>query len=179
MAHQKKIKIAVVGAESSGKTELCKALSAYYKMPWVAEYARLYFERHKPLNYSEKLLADLLDEQIRLELALAEKSALLFCDTAPVSFVVWSKLRFGHVHSHILNRYKTHTYAFTLVLKPDVLWVDDGIRINPNDRNEVFEAHCKFLSASAMPYGIVSGFGVSRLHSALNLLKSVLPANKS
>jgi NadR type nicotinamide-nucleotide adenylyltransferase len=179
MANPKTLKIAIVGPESSGKTELCKVLSSHFKRPWVAEYARKYFERFKPDHYDQELLVSLLCEQIRIESDISEKNSMVFCDTAPINFVVWSKFRFGDVHPEILNLFKTHTYWFTLVLKPDLSWVDDGIRINPDDRHEVFEAHCKYLTASAMPFGIVSGWGVSRLHSALNLLKSVLPANKS
>lgn len=179
MANPKILKIAIVGPESSGKTELCKELSLHYKQPWVAEFARNYFEHYKPDHYDTELLVSLLREQLRIESEIAEKNALIFCDTAPISFVVWSKLRFGQVHSEILNLFKSHSYWFTLVLKPDLSWVDDGIRINPDDRNKVFEAHCAYLKASEIPYGIVSGFGVSRLQSALTLLRPVLPSNKS
>jgi nicotinamide riboside kinase len=38
-------KIAILGPESTGKSELAKALATYYKGEWVPEYAREYVEQ--------------------------------------------------------------------------------------------------------------------------------------
>ena len=41
------LRIAVTGPESSGKTTLCKALSEYFKVAFVPEYARAYLKENE------------------------------------------------------------------------------------------------------------------------------------
>ena len=38
-------KIAILGPESTGKSELAKALAEYFHSEWVPEYAREYIEK--------------------------------------------------------------------------------------------------------------------------------------
>ena len=48
------IKIAIIGPESTGKTELARQLAEYFKAPWVPEYAREYVENLKvPYTYED------------------------------------------------------------------------------------------------------------------------------
>ena len=54
-------KIAIIGAESTGKTQLCQDLALHFNTHWVPEYAREYFNNSDIYNYS---LNDL--EQIAL-----------------------------------------------------------------------------------------------------------------
>ena len=47
-------KIAILGPESTGKSELAKALATYYKGEWVPEYAREYVEKlGRKYNYDD------------------------------------------------------------------------------------------------------------------------------
>ena len=45
-------KIAILGAESTGKSTICKALAKHYRTDFVPEYARTYFETNNINNYS-------------------------------------------------------------------------------------------------------------------------------
>ncbi len=38
-------KIAIIGPESTGKSELCQHLARIYDTEWVPEYARFYLDR--------------------------------------------------------------------------------------------------------------------------------------
>ena len=62
------IKIAVIGAESTGKSELCAALAKHYNTVWVPEYAREYFNHSDIYNYTLKDLELIAKKQIELEI---------------------------------------------------------------------------------------------------------------
>ena len=167
--------IALVGPESSGKSTLCCALAETFKTHFVAEYARTYFEKQRPEHYTPELIYELMNQQLELETQASQKAKILFCDTSAVSFAVWSKIRFGYVWPSIEARLKEHFNTFTLVLSPDLPWVNDGIRENPLDLKRIFNAHINFLHALALPYGIVKGTGPERMQSALAQLQNYGP----
>ena len=59
-------KVAVVGPECTGKSELCKFLASHYGTGWVPEYARGYLE-NLVRPYEQHDLLTIAHGQIRLE----------------------------------------------------------------------------------------------------------------
>ena len=41
-------RVVIIGAESTGKTTLARALAEHYKTPWVPEFGRFYTEARQP-----------------------------------------------------------------------------------------------------------------------------------
>ena len=89
-------KIAVIGAESTGKSNLCQSLAINYKTVFVPEYARTYFNTNDINNYSIFDLQIIAQKQIDLENELIKKAnTLLFCDTTLLTLKIWGDLEFN------------------------------------------------------------------------------------
>jgi len=82
----KPISIVCVGAPSTGKSTLCKALAEKYKTQWVLEYGRHYWEQHQvDRRLSQEQLVEIAIGQRESEddsAQLAEK--YLFVDTEAI-----------------------------------------------------------------------------------------------
>jgi nicotinamide riboside kinase len=75
------LKIAIVGAESTGKSSLAAALAAHYNTCFVAENARLFLENTKGI-YTEADLIKFAKTQLHAENeAMQKANKILFCDT--------------------------------------------------------------------------------------------------
>ena len=89
------VNVAVLGAESTGKTTLCRDLAAHFASPWVPEYMRTYLQAkwdNEQLTCTWEDLLPIAQGQIELENKRAMQAAQLpagqryvFCDTACLS----------------------------------------------------------------------------------------------
>ena len=70
-------RVAIVGAESTGKTTLAIALAEHYQTTWVPEFGRLYTEARRPRGelWSSDEFTFIAVEQARMEDALARIAA--------------------------------------------------------------------------------------------------------
>lgn len=168
-------KIAVVGAESTGKTELCMALASFYKTIWVPEFAREYFNHSSIYNYTQTDLEKIADEQVEAERNLfTNANGILFCDTAISTLKIWSDLEFGDCPQSILNKLKQNKYDFYLLTNNEVDWEKDEQRLNKFSRDCIFEMNEKEIKDLGAPYGIVSGLGEQRIKNAMRLMEQNL-----
>ena len=78
---QKVRRVAIVGPECTGKTDLARFLASHYQTAWVPEFARTYLETlGRP--YTKADLTTIAAGQVQLENSLAEEAnRFLFCDT--------------------------------------------------------------------------------------------------
>ena len=77
------INVAILGAESTGKTTLCRDLAAHFGCPWVAEYMRTYLQAKwdkEQLTCTWDDLLPIAQGQIKLENELAEQAAQIYAD---------------------------------------------------------------------------------------------------
>lgn len=128
-------RIAVLGAESSGKTTFCKALSEATGRPWVHEYGRQFGEE----NGFKYVLADMLPIALR-QVALEEVTvdaemhrtgdsadSYIICDTTPLTTLFYSVewYGFGAVELENLSR---RAYDLVFFCERDFPYVEDGTR---------------------------------------------------
>jgi nicotinamide riboside kinase len=166
--------IAVLGAESTGKTELAAALAARLVQRGVAatlvsEYLREWCEREgrTPLPCEQAAIAE---EQTR-RIAEAAKHGVVVADTTSVMTAVYSELLFGDTTLYADALRTQRTYAITLLMALDLPWMADGLqRDGPHVREPVDALVRAALGRAAVPYAVVHGSGTSRLASAWNAL---------
>ena len=79
-------RIAIIGPESTGKSELAQQLARKYKTEWVPEFARFYLDRlGQP--YEKHDLLEIAKGQIAWENQKAKfANNYLFCDTNLIVF---------------------------------------------------------------------------------------------
>jgi nicotinamide riboside kinase len=135
------VRIAILGAESTGKSTLTAALAARHGTVWVPEYLREFVETEGRVPHEEDQLG-IARRQLQREDALAagladelatepcrEGRPLLFCDTTPLMTAVYSRIYWGRVLApELLALEAAHDYALTLVAAPDLPWVPDGLQ---------------------------------------------------
>jgi len=174
-------RIALIGPESSGKTTLCMQLAAHYNTVWVPEYARTFMENLNRV-YTYQDVIHCAFGQMKAEDALAEKACLpgkgnpangrqanrfLFCDTELINYKIWFEDKFKKTPGWMESEITKRKYALYLLTTPDLPWVHEAVRENPERREYFFDLYKKELEKRKFSYGIISGAEKSRLEGAI------------
>jgi NadR type nicotinamide-nucleotide adenylyltransferase len=168
-------KIAIVGAESTGKTDLCERLASHFKTAWVPEYARDYFNHSDIYNYTLNDLEQIAIKQVELEEEQAKKAnGLLFCDTALITLKIWAELEFGTCPASILRLMERNRYDYYLITTNDVNWVQDTQRFNKHGRKLILDLNLKEVKQQLAPFDLVHGLHEDRLKHAVSFAERYL-----
>jgi NadR type nicotinamide-nucleotide adenylyltransferase len=167
-------KIAIVGAESSGKTTLAVALGAALGGVVVEEFARAYLDQHGP-QYTEADLLTIAVAQTRAEdAAMAHAAGMharaVVCDTDMVTIRIWSEEKFGRCDPWIIEASEHRPYDLWLLCRPDIPWEPDPLRENPHDRDRLFQVYEAVLKRLGKPFAVIGGTPAERLSRALNAI---------
>ncbi len=166
------IKIAILGAESTGKTWLCNQLALHYKTCYVPEYARTYFETHSINQYTIETLELIAKKQLELENSFSKNANnVLFSDTSLITIKIWANQKFNHCPNFILNNITNH-YDLCLITNNDIEWVADDQRKDENLRDFIFNMNVAELEKINQKYKIVTGKNQERLHHAISIINS-------
>jgi NadR type nicotinamide-nucleotide adenylyltransferase len=164
-------RVCVVGAESTGKTTLCRALAKALDTSWVAEYGREYTEsklaREIQVPWRAFEFAHIAREQARREDEAARNAdRVLICDTDQFATRIWYERYLGAppapgAWGEITNRIDLYLLTCT-----DVPFEDDGTR----DGREIREwMHARFveeLEKMSTPYVELRGDRTARFNLA-------------
>lgn len=167
-------KIAVLGPESSGKTELCVRLAIHFKTVYAPEFARNYL-----LTINRPYSADDLLFIARMQLKEEEKAVsnantVVFFDTELINLKQWNLHRFGFCHPHIEEALNKKPYDFYLLTSPDLPWIPDLLRENPGKSNYFFEVYKNEIEHYGFPYAVISGKGKHRTTCAVKAVERFL-----
>jgi NadR type nicotinamide-nucleotide adenylyltransferase len=163
-------KVALLGPESTGKTEICQRLAAHFHTEWVPEFARDYF-REKNNQYSFEDVMYCMNAQMALEDEIEKQAKdFLFCDNELINFKVWFSDVFNKVPDELEEKIKTHHYDLILLAAPDIPFAEDPLRVNPHRREFFFDWYKKELESYQINYAIIKGLGEERFKSALHAM---------
>ena len=171
--------IALLGAESTGKTtlarELADALRAEgHDVGLVAEYLREFCERNgrTPQVHEQ---AGIAAEQTRRIAEAAQAHDIVVADTTALMIAVYSEHVFDDRSLYPLAEETQHGYALTLLTALDLPWLPDGLqRDGPQVREPITAQVRASLSRAGVAYSVVSGLGPARLASALAAVRHAL-----
>jgi NadR type nicotinamide-nucleotide adenylyltransferase len=163
-------KIAVVGPESTGKSELAHALATHLRTVWVPEFARFYLDLlDRPYRADD--LVDIARGQLAWERGLASQGTdWLVCDTNLLVIQVWSEFKYGYLLPDLAPLIDLRPYTLHLLTDIDLPWQDDPLREHPHAREALLAHYRRSLDAAQVPYAVVRGQGTQRLASALAAL---------
>ncbi len=168
-------RIAILGAESSGKSSLAEQLAAGYGTVWVPEYLREFVETHQRVPVEGDQFHIASTQVAREDRALALAHEFLFCDTTPLMTAIYSRFYFVQADAPLLKLTRQRVYDFTIVTAPDLPWTPDGLqRESEAMRQLVHEELLRELQARTIPYLLVNGdmpHRLSQVHAALTALK--------
>jgi nicotinamide riboside kinase len=162
--------IVITGPESCGKTTLVHELSRMLpNTRSVLEYAREYLElKGKTVADSAVEVMEILSQHAqRVEDYSKEPLDYIIVDTDEVSHIIWSDEVFG-----VMPERKDYLHPkLTLLCAPDIPWIPDPMRVNPLDRDRLFERYIEELNRLKRPFEIVRAKGNQRLMEAIKHLK--------
>jgi NadR type nicotinamide-nucleotide adenylyltransferase len=166
-------RIAILGAESTGKSTLAQALAAHYGTVWVSEYLREFVDTQGRVPYEDDQYHIACTQLERENAAAAQASGILFCDTAPLMTAVYSRIYWGRVDAPLAALARKHDYALTLVAATDCPWEPDGLQRDSEDvRQRVHRQLLATLDEQGIPYVQVKGSLPQRLRQVEALLGS-------
>jgi NadR type nicotinamide-nucleotide adenylyltransferase len=167
-------KVAVIGPECTGKSDLSSFLADHFKTSWVPEYARGYIDNLvRPYNESDLQL--IAHGQMRLEDEWPHKASnLLICDTNLYVIKIWSEFKYGHCHEEILKNIATRKYDLYLLTYVDIPWQDDPQREHPDKREELYQKYLADMKAQSVPFVEIKGERNARRNLAIEAVNKIL-----
>ncbi|MFL6656617.1 MAG: AAA family ATPase [Massilia sp.] len=160
-------RVAILGAESSGKSTLAAALAAHYDTLWVPEYLREFVETENRVPREEDQVGIARTQLANEDAAAALASRFLFCDTTPMMTALYSRWYWGRVDAQLALLERHHDYAYTIVTAPDSPWEADGLqRESEAVRQTIHEQVLQMLGERAIPYLLVTGSLPQRVQQA-------------
>lgn len=174
MKDKKIYRIAVIGPESSGKSELTGKLASHYNTIWIPEFARDYLTRLKR-KYTLMDIIEITKSQYKQEAAQHESAnRILFTDTEAIISRVWCEYLFGESPEVISNLIKDKPYDLYLLTDYDLPWIPDELRENPGKGEYFFNIYKKFLEENNLRHAVVSGKGEARFKNAVSAVDNFL-----
>jgi NadR type nicotinamide-nucleotide adenylyltransferase len=162
-------RVCLTGAESTGKTELAKALARHFSAVLVPEYSREYsLARQNVLSYSD--VGPIAHGQIEREDAAV--GSLLILDTDLLSTVVYSRHHFGAVPQWVQTKAGKRLADLYLLLDIDVPWIWDPVRDSGETRKELHDDFRSALEEFGARYEMVSGTWEERLRKSIDAIDS-------
>ncbi len=180
------LKIAVLGAECTGKSSLVAALQAHWqargaKVLVAPEVLRQWCDQHKrtPLAHEQEAIA-----QAQADLTEhASDVDYLIADTSPLMTAIYSDVLFQDPSLYPFALSHQRIYQHTLVAALDLPWQADGIQRDGADMRASIDARLReVLQREGLAFSMVYGQGPQRFAGALAVLEpgaSTLPQARS
>lgn len=151
-------RVAILGAESSGKSTLAEALARRYGTLWVPEYLREFVDTLGRVPREEDQYGIALTQRVREDAAAARAERFLFCDTTPLMTALYSRVYWGRVDAQLTALDTRHDYAWTFVTAPDTPWEPDGLQRESEEvRQMVHRMLLETLAARGIAYMLLEG----------------------
>ena len=160
----------MIGPESTGKTSLCLQLAEYFNTVCIPEFAREYIASlNRPYTKSDVLYC--AEMQLKSEDVLSvHAKKYLFVDTELINIKIWLLDKYGDCPAWIENKIEEKKYDLYLLTSPDVPFVVDPVRENPDRRDYFFDIYLHELESHGLRYEIITGFGQKRFDSSLKVI---------
>jgi nicotinamide riboside kinase len=170
------MKVALLGAESTGKTLLAHALAAHLRdlgqrAAAINEYLREWCEEQArtPQQHEQAHIAD--EQQTRIEAAAASHDCVI-ADTTPLMTAVYSKFIFQDNSLIEAALAYQRSFDLTLITGLDMPWQADGIqRDGEHVRAPVDALLRQLLQSAGITFEVIYGQGEERLANALLALQ--------
>ena len=164
--------IALLGAESTGKTTLSQAMAGAlrasgHRVEVVPEVLRAWCEREQRTPRPDEQLPIAQAQEAQLD-AAASRADIVIADTTALMVAIYSGMLFedGSLYRFALERQRR--YGLTLVTGLDLPWVPDGLqRDGPRVQGPVDALVREALHKAGIAYRVVYGRGEERTRNAL------------
>jgi len=180
----KTVKIALLGAESTGKTQLSEDLAARLRgqgrtVAVVPEVLREWCLREGRTPRPEEQLPIAQEQERRVDEAAAG-AQIVIADTTALMVAIYSAMLFedGTLYRFALERQRG--YDFTLVTGLDLPWIADGLQRDGEHVREPVDALVRdALARAGIAFRTIYGRGEERVRSALAAIAAASAAGET
>jgi HTH-type transcriptional regulator, transcriptional repressor of NAD biosynthesis genes len=184
MPSKKTTRVAILGAECTGKTTLCeelkKSLTNYSTdTNIIHETLREFCNRHNRVPSMEEQLG-IMHEQMKLEDYVDKANALdqprlTLSDCAPITIAIYSELYFSDLSLYSEAEKFHEKYDLSILLSPNIGWQSDSIfRESPEAQQRFHHQIKQWLASSGHPWLEISDVGDQRTVSAMSAIIPLL-----
>jgi len=171
------MKIAILGAECSGKTTLAKRLAAEltrqgFSACFVTEALREWCDRNQrtPKANEQTDIAKLQIQRIQDAPAVD----YLIADTTALITAIYSEIIFNDPSLYPLALENQQSFDLTLVMGLDLLWVADGIQRDGVAIQSAFDAKLRHvLQSQGIGFSVIYGSGDERFNNAMTAVATI------
>jgi HTH-type transcriptional regulator, transcriptional repressor of NAD biosynthesis genes len=152
-------RVCLLGAESTGKTTLARALAAHFATVWNPEYGRPYTEVGRPPGapWSSWEFTHIARMHCWYEDFLATLArGVLFSDTDAFTTAVFHEIYLGTPATGF-DELVRRPYDLFLVCGLDVPWRHDGVRAFEEQRHSMHHRYVRRARESGSPWLLVEG----------------------
>jgi len=162
-------RICLLGAESTGKTTLARALAEMYGTAWNPEYGRAYTQlgRDPEAPWTSAEFTHIARIQCWYEDCLAGSArGVLFCDTDAFTTALFHEVYLGEP-THAFDELVERRYDFFLICGLGVPWRHDGVREFEEQRRWMHERYLERARTSGSPWLLLEGSHEERLRESM------------
>lgn len=171
-------RVVLVGAESTGKTTLARALAARYGTVWVPEYGREYAERklaRGDAGWTSEEFVHIAAEQNRREAEAARHAdRILICDTDAFATGIWHERYLGRPSPAVNRLAHPRSADLYLLTGTEVPFEQDGTRDGEDIRSWMHGRFLDELRRLRLPFALLTGPHDVRLARAGALLDGLM-----
>jgi len=174
------LRIAILGAESTGKTQLSQALAQRItaltglRCAVVPEWLRHWCEREGRTPAPHEQAGIALHQHALIDQA-AQDHDVVITDTTAIMTAVYSHMLFDDASLNAWAQAQQARCHHTLLTALDIAWQADGLqRDGPHVREPVDNRVRALLIGAGLPWSLVAGTGDARVESALNAIAPLL-----
>ncbi len=177
---RKNLNILITGPESSGKSTLAKQLAVYLNAKLIPEFSREYLNKIGR-KYESFDLIKITEKQQLIHKENTKLSVPCIFDTGALCTEIWWEDKFPtlNVPQIIVDTVKEIKYDVIFLCKPDIDWVYDPFRENPNDRDRLFDIYKSKLDTLKKNFTVVEGDREVRLKTVLSSVRKFVFEDKS
>lgn len=174
------LRVAILGAESTGKSSLIQSLSNEltrigYEVRVVDEFLREWCAREGRTPKAHEQAAIAHEQARRLQAALhpatRNVSVVVLSDTSPLMTAIYSDVLFADRSLLNFGLAQQKDFDITLVTGLDLPWVADGVQRDGKDSQVPIDRRLReSLLHGSIAFQVIYGMGPQRTHNALKLL---------
>lgn len=167
------MKFAFLGPESTAKTTIVTELSNRLPAVYVPEVARDCL-KDIGLNYTYDDILNIAKKQFQTELIMTDQFPydIILCDTELITIQIWLEYLHYDVPSWLEDYIRMSNYTCYLLFNTDIPWVEDSLRANRNDRDEILQLFIRKLNFYQKNWILINGNGEDRIMNVQKVIES-------
>ncbi|WP_428240913.1 AAA family ATPase [Gynuella sp.] len=166
--------VAILGAPSTGKTTLSRALAGCFNTQWMPEYGREYWEKYQiDRKLQPHELIHIAEQHLNMETTrLNVANRYLFTDTTALTTATFCRYYHGYVPERLqlLADMSPSRYDLTFLCDIDIPYEDTWDRSGDGQRNVFQRQIVQMLGYYKIPYIVLSGTLEQRVATVSSVL---------